>query len=166
MSDILIDKQIAGMVAMLLLGQAANVKQGRPIGTDVGLANTFRDLWSNSQSASQLQQERDQYRIAAEAEAKRGDELAARNDRLAYIVSECHQQILDNEYIDDLAHEAAFGKPSASQLLHDADFACEIAAKWMGEAESVGAKSVYADELIDVARLLRKQASEQEMSNG
>lgn len=97
---------------------------------------------------------------------RQSDQMAARVERLKYIVSECHQQILDNEYIDDLAHEAAFGKPSASQLLHDADFACEIAAKWMGEAESIGAKSVYADELIDIANELRNQATEQEKGNG
>jgi hypothetical protein len=99
--------------------------------------------------------------VIRELEQER-DQLTARVERLKYIVSECHQQILDNEYIDDLAHEAAFGKPSASQLLHDADFACEIAAKWMGEAESIGAKSVYADELIDIANELRQQASDQE----
>lgn len=131
----------------------------RHIHSKIGTETAFRIQVSVEDAIAEGVEAHDLICLAAEAEAKRGDELAARVERLKYIVSECHQQILDNEYIDDLAHEAAFGKPDAAQLLHDADFACEIASKWMGEAESVGAKSVYADELIDIANELRKQAA-------
>jgi hypothetical protein len=50
MSYVLIDSQIARMVGKLLSWQAGAAKQGRKIGTDVGLANAFNDLLRNATS--------------------------------------------------------------------------------------------------------------------
>ncbi len=93
------------------------------------------------------------------------DQLTAKVERLKYIVSECHQQILDNEYIDDLAHEAAFGKPSASLLLHDAgvlDKHGDSLMSIVGEDQSPETNDYYtsaAEDAREAAAELRQQAA-------
>jgi hypothetical protein len=140
----------------------------RHIHSKIGSETAFRIPVSVEDAIAEGVEAYDLMRMAAEAEAKRGDELAARVSELEGSLDESidllvtalvePEQITDN---DILRYRDVYNRSrSASLLMHDADFACEIASKWMGEAESIGAKSVYADELIDIANELRKQAGE------
>jgi predicted ribosome quality control (RQC) complex YloA/Tae2 family protein len=72
----------------------------------------------------ELRQEREHLRMAAESEAKRGDELAARVERLERVSNWVHNPIYDDDGWDRLVEfncEVYAESLPASLKLHDAD---------------------------------------------
>jgi hypothetical protein len=135
--------------------------------------------------AEQLQKERDQYRMAAEAEAKRGDELAARVERLTlerdvYILNNHNDSpvcvVTDGAAIVCVAwpestvtrpvkmptaiHHVA---PTASILLHDADLLATWGVRFFHEAypnyeDKFGEGHYLA--MTNMSRMLHEKANE------
>jgi hypothetical protein len=128
-----------------------------------------------------LVSEIDQYRMAAEAEAKRGDELADRVERLDKAARELlcnlsgYHHTIDSINIKDDLREALGEKRAASLLLHDAgvlekvvedrvSLLTDLVTGAIDNARVYASKhgSISLAALRFIAAELRKQAAEQE----
>jgi hypothetical protein len=119
--------------------------------------------------ADKLQQELDHYRMAAEAEAKRGDELAARVEGLERTMGHCIALPESrSDEIDGVMREALKESTGSSLILHDADLMITLSNTFndMGAEPHVYGKDLTYAELGDYFEAqsdkLRKQAAEQE----
>jgi hypothetical protein len=117
----------------------------------------------------ELEKERDHYRMAAEAEAKRGDELAAMVNGLERTLEYCIA--LPESRSDEMTgvmREAIKETRKSSLILHDADLMKTLSDKFndMGAEPHVYGKEMTHGEIGDYFEAqsdkLRKQAEDQE----
>jgi hypothetical protein len=107
----------------------------RHIHSKIGSETAFRIPVSVEDAIAEAVEAYDLMRMAAEAEAKRGDELAARVERLDKAARELlcnlsgYHHTIDGINIKDDLREALGEKRAASLLLHDAQVIRDVAYK-------------------------------------
>ena len=119
----------------------------------------------NNQLKAQLEDQRSDLTVAISKTAKERDQLKAQVERLRTTLDGFDKY----ENLNYAYHVSPF-KDEVRKVLNEtrgqsfaeieAALLERVAKEWHVEAESVGARSVYADELIDKANHIRQQALE------